>query len=97
MAWDISMTLTFFHRLEFSCPTVLSSAGFGLPKYLMGAGVGWLIGSKFHCGRLQKKLNSKHKADQKALYTQYYNDVYTLQQQNAELIQALEQMGVKMR
>lgn len=67
------------------------------PKYLMGAGAGWLIGSKFHCSRQQKKLNSKHKSDQKALYTQYYNDVYSLQQQNAELVQALEQMGVKMR
>lgn len=63
----------------------------------MGAGVGWLIGSKFHSGRLQKKLNSKHKSDQKALYTQYYNDVYSLQQEKAELVQALEQMGVRMR
>lgn len=73
------------------------AGGLGLPKYLIGAGVGWVIGSKFHCGRLQKKLNGKHKSDQKALYTQYYNDVYSLQQQNAELVQALEQMGVKMR
>jgi len=39
---------------------------------------------------MQKKINGKHKSDQKALYTQYYNDVYSLQQQIAELIQALE-------
>jgi hypothetical protein len=37
--------------------------------------VGWLAGGKFHSGRLQKKLNAKHKEDQKALYKQYYNDV----------------------
>lgn len=76
---------------------ILSAGGMGWSKYLMGAGVGWLVGSKFHCRRLKKKLNNKHKSDQKALYTQYYNDVYSLQQQNAELIAALEQMGVKMR
>jgi hypothetical protein len=40
-----------------------------------GAVVGWLAGGKFHSGRLQKKLNAKHKEDQKALYKQYYNDV----------------------
>ena len=66
-------------------------------KYAVGGAVGWLAGSKFHCGRLKKKLDSKHKSDQKALYTQYYNDVYTLQTEKAELIQALEQMGVKLR
>jgi hypothetical protein len=37
--------------------------------------VGWLAGGKFHSGRLKKKLNAKHKEDQKALYKQYYNDV----------------------
>jgi len=66
-------------------------------KYVIGCGIGWIAGSKFHCRRQKKKLDSKHKTDQKALYTQYYNDVYTLQQQNAELVQALEQMGVKLR
>jgi hypothetical protein len=40
-----------------------------------GAVVGWLAGGKFHSGRLKKKLNAKHKEDQKALYKQYYNDV----------------------
>ena len=66
-------------------------------KYAVGGAVGWMVGSKFHCGRLKKKLDGKHKSDQKALYTQYYNDVYTLQTEKAELIQALEQMGVKLR
>lgn len=66
-------------------------------RMLIGAGVGWFVGSKIHCKRLAKKLNTKHKQDQKSLYTQYYNDVYTLQEQNAELVNALEQMGVRAR
>lgn len=56
-----------------------------------------MAGGKFHSGRLQKKLDAKHKKDQKALYKQYYQDVYTLQQQNAELVSALEQAGYKVR
>jgi len=64
---------------------------------LIGTGVGWVLGGKIHSGRREKKLNTKHKEEQKALYTQYYNDVYTLQQQNSELAQALEKMGVKVR
>lgn len=64
---------------------------------MAGGAVGWLIGAKFHTSKLAKKLNQKHKDEQKALYKQYYTDVYTLQQQNAELVAALEQYGVKMR
>jgi hypothetical protein len=63
----------------------------------MGTGVGWLVGAKVHAQRKEKKLNAKHKEEQKALYTQYYNDVYTLQQQNTELAEALEQLGVRVR
>lgn len=63
----------------------------------MGTAGGWLLGGKIHSSRKEKKLNAKHKEEQKALYTQYYNDVYTLQQQNAELAQALEGMGVRVR
>lgn len=64
---------------------------------LLGTGIGWVVGGKVHAQRKEKKLNAKHKDEQKALYTQYYNDVYTLQQQNTELAQALEQMGVRVR
>ena len=63
---------------------------------LVGAG-GWLLGGKFHTSRQKKKLDAKFKQEQKALYQQYYEDVYTLQLQNAELVQALEQMGVKIK
>lgn len=64
---------------------------------LVGGSVGWFLGGKFHSGRLKKKLDKKHLEEQKALYQQYYNDVYTLQTQNQELAQALEQYGVRVR
>ena len=71
----------------------------GLPwgTILASAGAGWFVGGKFHSGRVRKALQSKHKQEQKALYQNYYNDVYSLQQQNADLVAAIEQMGVKMR
>ena len=68
-----------------------AAGGAGWGKILMGTAAGWMVGGKFHSRRLEKKLNAKFKADQKALYQQYYNDVYALQQQNAELMTALEQ------
>ena len=58
---------------------------------------GWFVGGKYHAGKITKKLNTKHKHEQKELYTQYYNDVYTLKEQNGQLIKALEQYGVKVR
>lgn len=61
----------------------------------VGTGVtffsGWMMGGFFHSRSTRNKLNIKFKKDQKELYQQYYNDVYSLQQQNAELINALEQ------
>jgi hypothetical protein len=39
----------------------------------------------------------QHKQEQKAVYQQYCDDVYTLQKQNAELVAALEQYGMRMR
>jgi hypothetical protein len=70
---------------------------FGWSKLLIGTGIGWMVGGKVHAQRKEKRLNAKHKDEQKALYTQYYNDVYRLQQENAELLQALEQLGVRIR
>jgi hypothetical protein len=63
----------------------------------MGGTAGWLMGAKFHCSRQKKKADAKHKADQKKVYQQYYDDVYTLQEQNEQLTVALEQMGVRVR
>lgn len=68
-----------------------SASGIAWGKILIGTGVGWLAGGTYHTKKKEKKLNAKHKEEQKQLYTQYYNDVYSLQQQNAELAQVLEQ------
>lgn len=73
------------------------SGGLAWGSLAIGGTVGWLIGGKVHSRRLKKKLEVKHKNEQKELYKQYYNDVYTLQQTNAELVAALEQYGVKVR
>jgi hypothetical protein len=61
----------------------------------IGTGVtffsGWMMGGYYHSRNTRRSLQTKFKKDQKELYQQYYNDVYSLQQQNAELINALEQ------
>jgi hypothetical protein len=56
-----------------------------LPKLLAAGFGGWLLGAKIHSGRATKKLKKVHQKEQKNLYTQYYNDVYKLQEKNAEL------------
>lgn len=70
-------------------------SGGGLLGGWIGTGVtffsGWMMGGFYHSRNTRNKLNIKFKKDQKELYQQYYNDVYSLQQQNAELINALEQ------
>jgi len=66
--------------------------GGGLGKVMIGGAFGWFIGGKFHSGRVSKKLKRKHQKEQKALYTQYYNDVFKLQEQNAELVYVVEQL-----
>mmetsp|Transcript_6743 Transcript_6743/g.9877 ORF Transcript_6743/g.9877 Transcript_6743/m.9877 type:complete len:217 (-) Transcript_6743:122-772(-) len=70
----------------------LEGGGGGMGKMVIGGALGWLAGGKFHSNRTKTKLNKKHKKEQKALYTQYYNDVYQLQTQNAELAYLAEQL-----
>jgi len=59
--------------------------GGGMPKLLLTGAASWILGGKIHSGRATKALQKKHKKEQKNLYTQYYNDVYKLQEANAEL------------
>jgi hypothetical protein len=83
----------------FFAPPFITSTNSALPwgKLVAATVCGWFIGGKYHAGKVTKKLSTKHKQEQKELYTQYYNDVYTLKEQNMQLIQALEQMGVKVK
>eukprot|EP00560_Eucampia_antarctica_P005411 CAMPEP_0197836550 /NCGR_PEP_ID=MMETSP1437-20131217/29354_1 /TAXON_ID=49252 ORGANISM="Eucampia antarctica, Strain CCMP1452" /NCGR_SAMPLE_ID=MMETSP1437 /ASSEMBLY_ACC=CAM_ASM_001096 /LENGTH=213 /DNA_ID=CAMNT_0043442819 /DNA_START=68 /DNA_END=709 /DNA_ORIENTATION=- len=66
--------------------------GAGLGKMLLVGGLGWFTGGKVHSKRLTNKLKKAHLKEQKTLYAQYYNDVYKIQQQNAELSYAAEQI-----
>jgi len=65
--------------------------GGGLIKAIAVSGAGWFLGGRIHTSRAVKALKKKHMKDQKTLYSQYYNDVYKLQQQNAELAYVVEQ------
>ena len=64
----------------------------GLGKAIGAFGLSYLIGAKVHSGRVTKKMKLKHLKDQKALYTQYYNDVYKLEEQKAEQQAVIEQL-----
>merc|ERR1719343_238811 len=74
---------------------VAARAPFGWGKIFLGVGFGWVMGGKVHAQRKEKKLNALHKKEQKALYSQYYNDVYQLQQKKAEMSEMLAQLGYR--
>jgi len=69
-----------------------AGGGGGLAKYLLGGAAGYFLGGKIHSSRAVKKLKKKHLKEQKDLYTQYYNDVYKLQEQNIELQYVVAQL-----
>lgn len=71
--------------------------GGGYGKLIASTAVGWIIGAKFHSRRATKKLKQKHMSEQKTLYSQYYSDVYKLQEQNAELQYVVEQLQVALK
>mmetsp|Transcript_18361 Transcript_18361/g.39702 ORF Transcript_18361/g.39702 Transcript_18361/m.39702 type:complete len:123 (-) Transcript_18361:274-642(-) len=66
--------------------------GNGLGKAIAGFGISYLVGAKVHSSRVSKKMKTKHLKDQKALYTQYYNDVYKLEDQKAQQQAVIEQL-----
>lgn len=69
--------------------------GFGLGQVALSSAFTYFLGAKIHSGRVTKKLKKKHAQDQKALYTQYYNDVYKLEEQKAEQQLVLDQLQKK--
>jgi hypothetical protein len=69
------------------------SGGGGWGRTLAFGAVTWFLGGKIHSKRAVKKANKKHAQEQKELYTQYYNDVLSLQTQNAELQQYVQQLS----
>lgn len=71
--------------------------GGGMGRLVVGSALSWFLGAKFHCGRTAKKLKTKFQKEQKQLYSQYYNDVYKLTEQNVELQQMVEQLKDALR
>jgi len=67
--------------------------GAGWGKLLLASGVSWCVGAQVHCRRQAKKLKVKFTKEQKQLYSQYYNDVYKLSEQNQELTSMIEQLS----
>lgn len=67
-------------------------SGVGMGKLVACSGIAWLLGGKIHSGRATKKLKGKFQKEQKQLYSQYYNDVYKLTEQNQELQYMAEQL-----
>mmetsp|Transcript_24503 Transcript_24503/g.36510 ORF Transcript_24503/g.36510 Transcript_24503/m.36510 type:complete len:197 (-) Transcript_24503:281-871(-) len=61
-------------------------------KMVVMSGASWFLGGKIHSGKVRKKLNKKHLSEQKNLYTQYYNDVYKLQETIAEQQYVIENL-----
>ena len=59
--------------------------GFGIAQMAMASTASYFLGAKIHSSRATKKLKKKHQQDQKTLYTQYYNDVYKLEEEKAAL------------
>jgi len=61
-------------------------------KLLITTSAFYFLGSKIESKRACKKLKQRHFQQQKSLYQQYYNDVYALQEQNADLSKLVEQL-----
>jgi hypothetical protein len=60
-------------------------SGYSLGTVLIGGGISYILGANVHGRQAVKKLRAKFQKEQKALYAQYYNDVYKLTEQNAQL------------
>lgn len=66
--------------------------GPGMGKLVATGAATWILGARVHSGRVAKKLKRKHQSEQKQLYSQYYNDVYKLSEQNQMLQKQVEEL-----
>lgn len=69
-----------------------NAGGVGIGKLVVTGTATWILGAKYHSGKAAKKLKRKHQSEQKKLYSQYYNDVYKLSEQNKELQVRVEEL-----
>lgn len=68
------------------------NGGIGMGKLVLSSVASYFLGAKLHSGRIARKMKQKFQKEQKQLYTQYYNDVYKLTEQNQELQYMVEQL-----
>jgi len=66
--------------------------GMGMGKLAALGGASWFLGARVQSNKATRALKKKHMKETKTLYSQYYNDVYKLQEQNAEMAYAVEQL-----
>jgi hypothetical protein len=85
-------SLSTFSLLYFS-----GGGGGGMGRVVMTGAVSYILGAKIHSGRVAKKLKNKHQKEQKQLYSQYYNDVYKLSEQNQQLVNHSEDLKELLR
>jgi len=64
----------------------------GMGKVIMFSTLSWIVGGRIHSRGAVKKLKTKFQREQKALYSQYYNDVYKLTEQNNKIQTVVEKL-----
>jgi len=74
-----------------------TGGGGGVVKLIATGVASWILGGRFHSGRAVKDLKRKHKSEQKKLYSQYYNDVYKLGDQNNLLQEQIEELATLLK
>ncbi len=92
-AFETVFTLAHQLNPQSTCRRYHVGERFGFGHIAAASAASYILGAKIHSGRVAKKLKKKHQQDQKTLYTQYYNDVYKLEEQKLEqkkIIQGLE-------
>jgi len=69
--------------IQKEAPVGMGGARFSLGQAALASAVSYVLGAKIHSSRLGRRLKKKHDKDKKTMYTQYYNDVYTLEEAKA--------------
>jgi hypothetical protein len=91
------VSLSHTHIFLYHYSLAPAAAGFGMGKAVLMSAATWVIGGKFHARGATKKLKTLFQKEQKALYTQYYNDVYKLTEQNNQLSYMVEKLEAALK
>uniref|UniRef100_A0A7S1YLG9 EF-hand domain-containing protein n=1 Tax=Grammatophora oceanica TaxID=210454 RepID=A0A7S1YLG9_9STRA len=75
----------------------LGGAGPGIGKLALCSALAWVVGGKIHSNRATKNLKKKFQKEQKALYSQYYNDIYKMTEEKNQLQYQNQQLQVALK